>query len=125
MNAIQVFQLMMTRWSPGLNKETSSKYDDEFNACIEQLQQALSDDQGLYVWAYASRIAALSSILSGQAELRIPLAEMLWEEWAERLLKLEIELVSANTTAARHAYRRLSGACVAAQHYLDRPGWQQ
>lgn len=120
MKAIQVMQLMtMVRWAPALNKATSSKFDDEFASCVETLLAAVRQEKDLLAWAYAGRVAALASIMSGQAELQIPLAAMLWEMWAERLLKLEIELVSIKTETALHAYRRLTGACVAAQRYLN------
>jgi hypothetical protein len=126
MKTIKQLQLLtMTRWSPTLNRQTSSSFDDEFNACVEIALAAAKEDKAIVAWAYGGRVAGLASIMNGQAELQVPLAKMLWEMWAERLLKLEVELLETNTAAARQAYLRLRGAIIAAQHYLDRPGWQQ
>lgn len=126
MKAVQIIQLMtMVRWSPTLNKLTSSKFDDEFSSCVETLLEAVRAEKAVLAWAYAGRVAALASIISGQAALQIPLAAMLWEMWAERLLKLEVELLEVPSDAAQQAYRRLTGAWVAAQKHLEGPGWQQ
>ena len=73
--------MTMVRWSPALNATTSSKFDEEFSGCVATVLEAAEAGKSVVAWAYAARVAALASIISGQAELQIPLAKMLWGQY--------------------------------------------